>query len=289
MKFCYFIIISPWKWAGPFIWTNFNPFYSRMICAKFGWNWLSGFLRRRFLNFVNVFSQFRNYLLLGKGGALHFNKFETPSPNDALCQVWLKLAQWFWRRRWKCEKFTTTTTTTMTTTTTTMNNGQILIRKPHLSLRLRWAKKIIELPGKQNMPFWLKGSLIILAARLCLLQIETILIQNWNGKFIPHFTRGGKIHVVLRKVDELWKCSLGNSIWWHVPNKSELETFGKYFKFNQIDTSHLWKKTPNNSSYLGKMLWMISLWTCLSKNPLLLHKKNSCIPLQIFLDMKNCL
>ena len=24
---------------------------------------------------------------------------ESPSPKDALCQVWLKLAQWFWRRR----------------------------------------------------------------------------------------------------------------------------------------------------------------------------------------------
>ena len=32
------------------------------------------------------------------GGALHLNKLETPLPKDALCQVWLKLAQWFWRR-----------------------------------------------------------------------------------------------------------------------------------------------------------------------------------------------
>ena len=24
---------------------------------------------------------------------------ESPLPKDALCQVWLKLAQWFWRRR----------------------------------------------------------------------------------------------------------------------------------------------------------------------------------------------
>ena len=83
-----------------------------------------------------------NYLPLAKGGGLHLNKLESPSPKDALCQVWLKLAQWFWRRRWKCEKFTTSTTTTTTTT----DNGQILIRKAHLSLRLRWAKnwKIID-------------------------------------------------------------------------------------------------------------------------------------------------
>ena len=70
-----------------------------MLCAKFGWNWLSGFGEEDFFNFINVFSLFRNYLLLEKGGALHLNKLEFPSPKDALCQVWLKLAQWFWRKR----------------------------------------------------------------------------------------------------------------------------------------------------------------------------------------------
>ena len=43
--------------------------------------------------------KFRYYLPLEKGGALYFNKLESPSPKDALHQVWLKLAQWFWRRR----------------------------------------------------------------------------------------------------------------------------------------------------------------------------------------------
>ena len=57
------------------------------------------FWRRRFFNFVNVFSLFHNYLHLEKGVALHLNKLEYPSTKDALCQVWLKLAQWFWRRR----------------------------------------------------------------------------------------------------------------------------------------------------------------------------------------------
>ena len=52
-----------------------------------------------FFNFVNVFSLFRYYLPLEKGGTHHLNKLESPSPKDALCQVWLKLAQWFWRRR----------------------------------------------------------------------------------------------------------------------------------------------------------------------------------------------
>ena len=57
------------------------------------------FWRRRFFNFVNVFSLFRNYLFFEKGGPLYLNKLESPSPKDAFCQVCLKLAQWFWRRR----------------------------------------------------------------------------------------------------------------------------------------------------------------------------------------------
>ena len=47
------------------------------------------FWRRRFLNFVNVFSLFHYYLPLEKGGTLHLNKLESPSPRDTLCQVWL--------------------------------------------------------------------------------------------------------------------------------------------------------------------------------------------------------
>ena len=35
---------------------------------------------------------------LGKGRVLRLNKFESPSPKDALWEAWLKLAQWFWRR-----------------------------------------------------------------------------------------------------------------------------------------------------------------------------------------------
>ena len=38
------------------------------------------------------------YLLYENFMFLHLNKLESPSPKDAFCQVWLKLAQWFWRR-----------------------------------------------------------------------------------------------------------------------------------------------------------------------------------------------
>lgn len=53
-----------------------------------------------------------------------------------MCQVRLKSDHWFWRKRWKCKKFTPTDTNAETT-----DNGQILIRKAYLSIWLKWAKK----------------------------------------------------------------------------------------------------------------------------------------------------
>ena len=41
---------------------------------------------------------FSYYLPLENSEGLHLNKLESPSPKDALCQVWLKFAPWFWRR-----------------------------------------------------------------------------------------------------------------------------------------------------------------------------------------------
>jgi hypothetical protein len=58
----------------------------------------SWFWRRRFFKNFSVFLLFHYNLPLEKGYPLSLNKFESPSPKDNLCQVWLKLAQWFWRR-----------------------------------------------------------------------------------------------------------------------------------------------------------------------------------------------
>ena len=68
---------------------------SCLVWLKLAW-W---FWRKRFLNFVNAFLLFCYHLPLEKGVALHLNKFNSPSPKDASCLVWLKLALWFWRRR----------------------------------------------------------------------------------------------------------------------------------------------------------------------------------------------
>ena len=74
---------------------------SKDACAKIGWNWLNGSGEEDFL----ILSMFFRYFIFispwKRAGPV-----ESPSPKDALGQVWMKLAQWFWRRRWKCEKFT---------------------------------------------------------------------------------------------------------------------------------------------------------------------------------------
>ena len=106
---------------------TWSPSTRNTFCSI--WLKLAKWLWKRifFVNFIYmyVFSLFRNYLPLENSGVLQLNKFESRSPKDALCQVWLKLVQWF-LRRWKCENFMITTT--KTTITTTINNGQILIR-----------------------------------------------------------------------------------------------------------------------------------------------------------------
>ena len=60
MYFRYFVIISPWKRTGPFIWRNLNPLHPRMLCAKFGWNWPSGSWEEDFL----ISSMYFRYFVL---------------------------------------------------------------------------------------------------------------------------------------------------------------------------------------------------------------------------------
>ena len=60
MYFLYFVIISPWKRAGPFIWINLNPLHPRMLCAKFGWNWPSGSGEEDFL----ISSMYFHYFII---------------------------------------------------------------------------------------------------------------------------------------------------------------------------------------------------------------------------------
>ena len=90
------------------------------------------FWRRRFFKFVNLFSLFLNYLLLEKDGALHLNKLESPSPKDALCQIWFKLAHSSWEEVVNRKSLQTDRQT---------DDGRKAIRKAHLSFQIWWAKK----------------------------------------------------------------------------------------------------------------------------------------------------
>jgi hypothetical protein len=82
------------------------------------------FWRRRFLKFFSVFLLFRYYLPLEKGYPLPLNKLESPSSKDDLCQVWLKLVQWFWRRSRKCKSLQTDGQTNRRTDRHTPDNGR---------------------------------------------------------------------------------------------------------------------------------------------------------------------
>jgi hypothetical protein len=63
------------------------------------WFWRRNLTKKNF----SVFLLFRYHLPSEKGYPLHLNKLESPTPKDDLRQVWLKLAQWFWRRSQKCK------------------------------------------------------------------------------------------------------------------------------------------------------------------------------------------
>jgi hypothetical protein len=97
------------------------------------------FWRKRFLKIFSVFLLFCYYLPLENSNPLHLNNLESPPPKDDLCQVWLKLAQWFWRRSRKCKSLQTNRRTDGRT-----DDGQLAIRIAHLSFQLRWAKNYIQ-------------------------------------------------------------------------------------------------------------------------------------------------
>ena len=79
-KSCQFIFIISqltllWEGCGPSLQQTWIP-STRMLCAKFCWNWPSG-------SFLNEFLLYPNYLPFEKCVALHLNKFESPSPKNA--------------------------------------------------------------------------------------------------------------------------------------------------------------------------------------------------------------
>ena len=64
----------PLEWGGGALLLNFNPLTSHKDALCQIWLKLAHWLWRRFLNFVNVFSLFRDYPPLEKGRDLHLKK-----------------------------------------------------------------------------------------------------------------------------------------------------------------------------------------------------------------------
>ena len=60
---------------------------------------------RKQLNSINTYDyhnvnwEKKNPIIYENWMVLQLNTLESPSQKDALCQIWLKLALWFWRKR----------------------------------------------------------------------------------------------------------------------------------------------------------------------------------------------
>ena len=95
MYFRNFVIISTLEKGGALHSNKLESSSPKDALRQIRLKLVQWFLSGRFLNVVNVFLVFHNYLPLEKDRALHLNKRESPSPKDALSQVSLKLVQWF--------------------------------------------------------------------------------------------------------------------------------------------------------------------------------------------------
>ena len=86
LRFCNFL---SWKRVWPLNWTNMNP----KGCFEIGQMVLEKILKSSSM----YFCYFHYFLSFRKHVTLNLNKLNFPSPKDALCQIWLKLAQRFRR------------------------------------------------------------------------------------------------------------------------------------------------------------------------------------------------
>ena len=123
----YFRYFFPWKRARPFIWTNLNPLKSHKNALSHVWLKLALWLCRRFSNRCTFAISLLAPLGIRQGSS--FKERESPSHSN--------LPQWFWRRKRKCEKFTTTTTP---------DNKQILLTWAFGSCDLKISNSFCILP-----------------------------------------------------------------------------------------------------------------------------------------------
>jgi hypothetical protein len=97
-------------WLSPF-WRGPGPLFIQFrIPFTQGW-FIPSLIEISLLvlekNILKIFNVFLLFCYLEKGNPFHLNNLESPPPKDDLSQVWLKLAQGFWRRSRKCESLQT--------------------------------------------------------------------------------------------------------------------------------------------------------------------------------------
>ena len=81
--------------AWSFIWTTFNTHHTRVLCAKL-YDIVLMVLEKKIFNCLKLFLPLSPF---GRGRYPLFEQTWIPIiSKSALCQIWLKLAQWFWRK-----------------------------------------------------------------------------------------------------------------------------------------------------------------------------------------------
>ena len=128
MYFRYFVIISPWKRVGHFIWTNLNPLYPKIALCQV-WLKLTHWFWTRFFNFVNEFCYFV-ITPLGIGQGPSFEQTWIPLTQEWCVPSLVKIGPVVLEKKMKMWKVYRQT------------DGQQAI-KAHLSFQLRWAKKLL--------------------------------------------------------------------------------------------------------------------------------------------------
>ena len=82
-------LLSPlWGWRGPSFEQTWIPYTRICIVPSLVENGQVVLKKKIFKNIFNIILQFYYYLPLVKSVVIHFNKLESPTPKDALCQVW---------------------------------------------------------------------------------------------------------------------------------------------------------------------------------------------------------
>ena len=115
------IIISFWKRAWLFFWTFLNFLWGCFVAILVEICILV--LEKMIFNCTfAIISPWKRML------PFIWKKLDFPSPKDALCQLLLKLALWFWRKRWNRKMFTDS------------QMDRWWKRRDQKSFLLRWAK-----------------------------------------------------------------------------------------------------------------------------------------------------